>query len=357
MTSLFDSVSFNHGPAMPNRFMLAPLTNTQSNADGTISDAEHKWLTMRAEGGFGLTMTAASHVQKVGQGFPGQLGTFDDIHIPGHQRLAHEIKRHHSLAIVQLHHAGNRSPKELVGTPVCPSDDPSTGARALTGGEVEQLIQDFVDAAVRTEKAGYDGAELHGAHGYVLAQFLSPEINQRTDKWGGSLENRSRIIFEIIDGIRAVTGPDFNLSIRLSPERFGVVTSEIVEVYTRLVDEAKVDFIDMSLWDITKLGVDDDYKDKHLIDVFANIERGSVKLAVAGKIYSAADCRFALDHGADFVAIGRGAILHHDFPRLCAENPDFTVRPLPVSRETLLEEGLSEAFVTYMSGWPGFVGE
>ena len=357
MTSLFDSVTFAHGPAMANRFMLAPLTNTQSHEDGTVSAEEHRWLTMRAEGGFGLTMTAASHVQKVGQGFPGQLACFDDMHLDGLGRMAHEIKRHHSLAIVQLHHAGNRSPKDLVGTPVCPSDDPSTGARALTGGEVEQLIQDFVDAAVRVEKAGYDGAELHGAHGYILAQFLSPEINQRTDKWGGSLENRSRIIFEIIDGIRAVTGPDFNLSIRLSPERFGIVTSEIVEVYTRLVDEAKVDFIDMSLWDSSKLGAEDAYKDRLLIDVFAGIKRGNVRLAIAGKLYSAADCRFVIEHGADMVAIGRGAILHHDFPRKCSDNADFSVRDLPVSKETLRTEGLSDAFITYMSGWPGFVGE
>ncbi|NBU37144.1 MAG: NADH:flavin oxidoreductase [Actinobacteria bacterium] len=357
MATLFDEVRFDHGPAMSNRFMLAPLTNSQSNADGTLSDDEHHWLTMRAEGGFGLTMTCAAHVQAVGQGFPGQLGTFSDDHIPGLTRLAHDIKKHHSLAIVQLHHAGNRSPKELVGTPVCPSDDPATGARALTTAEVEQLVEDFVVAAVRCEKAGFDGVELHGAHGYVIAQFLSPEINQRTDQFGGSLANRSRILFDIIDGVRARTGVAFNLSVRLSPERFGLRTAEMVEVYTRLVDEAKVDFVDMSLWDVTKVGVDEDYKETKLIDVFAGIERGSVKLAVAGKLYSAADCRFAIEHGADFVAVGRGAILHHDFPRLCADDENFAVRALPVSRATLHEEGLSDTFISYMGNWPGFVAD
>ncbi|MFM9083801.1 MAG: NADH:flavin oxidoreductase, partial [Actinomycetota bacterium] len=92
MTSLFDAVRFVHGPAMPNRFMLAPLTNQQSHEDGTLSDEEHRWLTMRAEGGFGLTMTCASHVQEVGKGFSGQLGIFGDQHIEGHRRLAHDIK-------------------------------------------------------------------------------------------------------------------------------------------------------------------------------------------------------------------------------------------------------------------------
>ena len=357
MSSLFDSVSFAHGPAMENRFMLAPLTNQQSNEDGTLSDDEHHWLTLRAEGGFGLTMTCASHVQEVGKGFSGQLGIFGDQHLPGHQRLAHDIKRHHSLAIVQLHHAGNRSPKEIVGTPVCPSDDPDTGARALTGDEVEELTEDFVAAAVRCERAGYDGVELHGAHGYVIAQFLSPEVNRRTDRWGGSLANRSRLLFDVIDGIRARTGEGFNLSVRLSPERFGLRTQEIVEVYERLVDEAKVDFIDMSLWDVRKNGVDEGFSDRALIDVFAGIERGAVRLAVAGKLYSADDCRFAIEHGADMVAVGRGAILHHDFPRLCATDPGFSVRSLPVSRETLRAEGLSEKFIGYMGNWKGFVAD
>ncbi len=358
MTTLFDEVTFAHGPAMANRFMLAPLTNQQSNEDGTLSEAEYRWLTMRAAGGFGLTMTCAAHVQAVGKGFSGQLGIFGDEHLEGHRRLAREIKRHHSLAIVQLHHAGNRSPKDLIGTdPVCPSDDPATGARAMSTAEVEQLVEDFVAAAVRAEQAGYDGAELHGAHGYVIAQFLSPELNQRTDRYGGSLENRSRVLFEVIDGIRARTGASFNLSVRLSPERFGLRTAEMLETYSRLVAEAKIDFVDMSLWDVTKTGVDEGFTESRLIDLFAGIDRGPVRLAVAGKLYSAADCRFALENGADFVAVGRGAILHHDFPRLVAADPAFEMRSLPVTRATLREEGLSDMFIGYMGNWKGFVAD
>jgi 2,4-dienoyl-CoA reductase-like NADH-dependent reductase (Old Yellow Enzyme family) len=103
MTSLLDSVSFASGTQMANRFMLAPLTNQQSHADGTLSNEEHHWLTMRAQGGFGLTMTCAAHVQKTGQGFEGQLATFGDEHIPGLKRLARDIKSQGSLSIVQLH--------------------------------------------------------------------------------------------------------------------------------------------------------------------------------------------------------------------------------------------------------------
>ena len=108
-------MTFAHGPAMKNRFMLAPLTNLQSHVDGTLSDDEYHWLTQRAVGGFGATMTCAAHVQAVGQGFPGQLGIFSDVHLSGLTRLAAGIKAANSVAIVQLHHAGMRSPKDLIG--------------------------------------------------------------------------------------------------------------------------------------------------------------------------------------------------------------------------------------------------
>ena len=116
MTDLLAPLSFPRGPALKNRFMLAPLTNTQSHEDGVLSDEEFHWLTMRAEGGFGLTMTCAAHVQEQGRGFPGQLGVFDDKHIDGLARLADAIKAQGSVSSVQLHHAGQRSPAALIGT-------------------------------------------------------------------------------------------------------------------------------------------------------------------------------------------------------------------------------------------------
>jgi 2,4-dienoyl-CoA reductase-like NADH-dependent reductase (Old Yellow Enzyme family) len=136
MTSLFSPLTLARGPAWKNRFMLAPLTNTQSHPDGVLSDVEYNWLTLRAKGGFGLTMTCAAHVQAVGQGFPGQLGAFDDKHLEGLARLAAGIKAHGSVSSLQIHHAGNRSPKELVGTPVCPSNTVSSkppSATPITG--------------------------------------------------------------------------------------------------------------------------------------------------------------------------------------------------------------------------------
>ncbi|MBL8772320.1 MAG: NADH:flavin oxidoreductase [Phenylobacterium sp.] len=339
---------------MKNRFMLAPLTNLQSHPDGRLSDDEYKWLTMRAQGGFGLTMTCAAHVQAVGQGFPGQLGIFGDQHLEGLTRLAAGIKAAGSVSSVQLHHAGNRSPKDLVGTPVCPSDDPETGARGLSLGEVEQLVEDFVAAAVRAERAGFEGVEIHGAHGYILAQFLSPELNRREDRYGGSVENRARIVREILDGVRARTGPDFQLGLRLSPERFGLKLAEILETAQAILSDGKIDYLDMSLWDVAKEPVEPEFQGRSLMSWFTALDRGQVRLGVAGKVTSPAIAAKMLDDGADFVLIGRAAILHHDFPER-SRDPAFTPAPLPVTAEHLRNEGLGPAFVTYMSTWPGFV--
>ncbi len=357
MSNLFEPLKLAHGPAWKNRFMLAPLTNLQSHPDGILSDEEFRWLTMRADGGFGLVMTCAAHVQAVGQGFPGQLGVFGDQHLEGLTRLAAAIKSKGAVSSVQLHHAGNRSPKDLVGTPVCPSDDPETGARGLTLAEVERLRDDFIAAAIRAEKAGFDGVEIHGAHGYVLAQFLSPETNKRTDRYGGSLENRARIVFEIVEGIRNSCRPDFQLGIRLSPERFGLKLAEIREVAAKLLSDSKIDFLDMSLWDWAKEPVEEEFKGRTLMSYFTGLPRGNVRLGAAGKIAGAAEARAVVERGCDFAVIGRAAILRHDFPLRVKADANYTSPPLPVTVQHLRNEGLSQPFINYMSGWKGFVAE
>lgn len=358
MSALFTPLTFAHGPAMKNRLMLAPLTNTQSHADGRMSDEEFRWLTLRAEGGFGLTMTCAAHIQRNGQGFPGQMGCWSDDHLEGLTRLAAAIKAQGSMAVVQLHHAGMRSPAELIGeTPVCPSDNDEFKARALAGAEVEQLVEDFIAGAVRAEKAGFDGVEIHGAHGYVLAQFLSPEVNQRTDPWGGSPEHRARIVVDILKGVRERCRPDFQLGLRLSPERFGLDTGEIRDLAQRLMTGGLIDYLDMSLWDVRKAPMDEAFAGQSLIGLFTGLDRGAARLGVAGKVMTPADAAWCLEQGCDFVLIGRGAILHHDWPKLAAADPAFQPIALPVTREHLLREGLSEKFVTYMQAWKGFVAE
>ena len=356
MNNLTDPIQFPCAARMNNRFGLAPMTNCQSHENGQLSDDEYNWLVKRAEGGFGLTMTCASHVQEVGKGFPGQLGIFSDELMDGHKRLTSGIRHHGSLAVIQLHHAGLRSPKDLIGEPpVSPSASEKHGSRALTLEEVHQLRDDFIEAAVRSQKCGYDGVEVHGAHGYIICQFLSSEYNQRTDEYGGSLTNRARLLFEIVDGIRKECGKDFLLGVRLSPERFGMDILEIKEVCARLVATDQLDFLDISLWDCFKYPEDEAYKDRTLLEHFTSLNYRNVKFTVAGKIRTGAEVQRILNAGVDFVSIGRAAILHHDFPEKVMTDADFHPVETPVSKQYLQQEGLGEAFITYMSGWPGFV--
>lgn len=356
MISTDSPLTFSCGLRMKNRFMLAPMTNTQSHEDGSLSDDEFNWLTMRAKGGFGLVMTCASHVQCIGRGFPGQLGIFADYQMDGHKRLSAAIREHDSLAVIQLHHAGMRSPKELIGeAPVCPSANEKFGARALTLDEVKQLRDDFIAAAVRAQKCGYHGIEVHGAHGYILTQFLSAEINKREDEYGGSLENRSRLLFEIVSGIRQACGPVFLLGVRLSPERFGMDLTEVKTVAQQLIDGGLMDFLDVSIWDYKKLPEHESDSEKTLMHHFTELGRKNVMLTVAGKICSGQDVQAVLAGGCDFVTVGRSAILHYDFANQVIENPAFEPVNTPVSEAYLRSEGLGPDFITYMKRWPDFV--
>ncbi len=359
MTSLIDPLTFSHGPSMKNRFMLAPLTNQQSHEDGRISDEEYRWLTMRAKGGFGVTMTCASHVQAIGKGFPGQLGIWDDMHIPGLTRLVDTIHSYDSIAISQLHHAGMRSPAEVIGTtPVCPSDNEKTGARGLTHAEVKQLIADFIAAAKRAETAGFDGVELHGAHQYILCQFFSADINHRDDEYGGSLENRSRILLEIIDGVRSECRKDFMLGVRLTAERFGIKLGDSVELAQRLMSGGKLDFLDMSLWDVFKEPEEEQHQGRKLISYFTELDRRNTRLGVAGKIRTPQEAEATMAAGVDFVMLGRAAMLQHDFPNRYIADHSFKPVEMPVTRAYLKSEGISEKFQAYVEGrWPEFFAD
>ena len=354
---LENPLSLRRGPAMRNRLALAPLTNLQSNDDGTLSDDEFRWLTMRATGGFGMVLTCAASTHRLGRGFPGQLGIHADLHLPGLARLARALRGAGAVSGVQLQHAGNRAPRALIGeSPVGVIEDPARGVRALSTAEVEQAIEDFILAGLRAESAGFNGVELHSAHGYLLCQFLDRR-NQRADRFGGSLENRSRALGDIIRGLRARSAPSFQIGVRLSAERYGVDLGDIREVTARLMQAGDVDYLDISCWDVFKRPEDPAWQDRPLMDWFTDLDRHETKLGVAGKLTTAKNARECLQRGADFVLIGRGAILHHDFPLRAVTDPGFVSAPLPIARAHLAAEGLGERFIDYMATWDGFVAQ
>lgn len=347
----FQPLTLRNGVTWANRLTLAPLTNKQSHDNGVLSSDEIRWLEARGEGGFSMVMTAAAYVQREGLSFEGQFGISGDLHDEGLAALAARLKAIGTQSALQLQHGGNRARPELSGLPTVSAVE-GRGARGMTTAEVEALREAFISSAVRAQKAGFDGVEVHGAHGYLLTQFLSTE-NTRSDHWGGSYENRTRLVREIVSGIRKTCGASFTLGLRLSPERYGVVLEEAQRFATEMMTGGDLDYLDMSLWDYAK--APEETGTGRLIDAFMDLPRGDCALGVAGKIYSAADVRDCLSSGADFVLIGRGAILHADFPKAMAADSEFRVKDLPVTADYLRSQALGEKFVSYMATWPGFV--
>lgn len=343
-----DVLSFEHGPDWSNRMALAPLTNKQSHRDGSLSTDEIEWLVARAQGGFGLVMTAAAFVSPAGQVWDGQLGVCSAEHDAGLTRLADAIRSNGAASAVQLHHGGRRAERRITGRQVqCPWDDPRHEAVAMTAAEITAVIGDFVAAAVRAQDAGFDGVEVHGAHGYLIGQFLDSTRNHRGDQYGGSFENRLRLLVEVLAGIRAATGLSFQLGLRLSPEGFGIPLADAQGYAREVLASELLDYLEMSLWDVFSRPRGGD--EGLLIDHFVDLPRGGTRLGVAGKVLSTTDVSWCLDRGADFVSVGRGAILQHDFAARALADRGFVSRPAPVSAAVLTSEKVGPAFIDYLT--------
>jgi 2,4-dienoyl-CoA reductase-like NADH-dependent reductase (Old Yellow Enzyme family) len=160
------------------------------------------------------------------------------------------------------------------------------------------------------------------------------------------LDNRFRIVAEVLEGIRAATGEDFQLGLRLSPEGFGIPLQDGREYARRALDSGLLDYLELSLWDVFMRPRRGD--EGLLIDYFVDLPRGAARLGVAGKVLSTADAQWCLDRGADFVSVGRAAIVHHDFAARALAEASFTARPLPVPVEVLRQERVGPAFVDYL---------
>lgn len=347
-------VDLTHGQAWANRYALAPMTTKQSHADGTLSQTEYAWLVARGRGGFGVVKTCAAYVADSGRTWTGQLGIASDAHLPGLTRLAQGLRATGTRSLVQLHHGGLRADPGLAGRIVAPFDDATTGVSAMSSDDVQHVIAAYVAAAVRAERAGFDGVEVHGAHGFVLAQFLDRR-NQRTDGYGGSLEHRMRALTEVLEGIRSATGDGFQVGVRLSPEATGTPLDEGREIARRVLAAGVVDVVDLSLRDVFARPHQGD-DGGLLIDAFTSLPRGRAVLSVAGKIRSAADAAWCVDKGADVVGIGIGAVLHHDFARRALADPDFRARPQPVSPDVLRSELVGAPFLDYLAAdWDDLV--
>jgi 2,4-dienoyl-CoA reductase-like NADH-dependent reductase (Old Yellow Enzyme family) len=355
VSDLFKPLSLLHGPAMRNRFMLAPLTNQQSERDGRASEFDQQWIGQVARGGYGLIQTCATTVEAGGIAFDRQLGIHHDAQLEGLSRMAAAIRQGGGLSAVQLHHAGHRARAQFGGVPAPASGTTLPGIKALTTEEVERIRDSFVAAARRAELAGFDGVALHGAFGWILSEFMSPLLNDRTDRFGGSVENRARLTVEVIEGIRRTCGPAFQIGWRLSVERYGLQLDELREIAAHLFDRELIDYLDLALWDSAQIVQEGTFKGQTMLSVFTTLNRRGVRLGTAGRVMGAQRAAQLLDEGCDFVLIGRAGILKTDFPLQVMADPRYESPQLPVTADFLRTCGLSERFFDYMCEWPSVV--
>jgi len=354
---LFDPLVLREGVTARNRVWLAPLTNMQSHADGSLGDDELRFLTMRATGGFGLVETCAAHVAQEGKAWAGELGVHDDAMIPGLTRLAASIRAGGALASVQLFHGGLRASEKVSGLPTWSASAYEEGVetipRAGSEEDIAGAIEAFARAAERCAKAGFDAIELHGAHGYLLSQFLSTVYNRREDRWGGSLENRAQLIRLVLRAVRD-RAPSLVRCVRLSPEDFGqtkgIDVDEAIQTAKWLAQDG-MEVLHLSLWRASKNT--NKHPSEHATRLFRDAVGDRVRIVTAGRILTKADADAQLALGADAVALGRAAIANHDWPKRVLE--DRALAQEPVTEAHLVEEGLSPTFAGYMRQWKGFV--
>lgn len=242
---------------IPNRLVLPPM-HTGKCPDGKVSPELCDYYVRRAaHGAIGLIITEFSYVSQQGRATPTQLSLADDSDIEGHKTLVDAIHAAGSKVFSQINHAGAAAQKQVTGCDaVAPSAVLSPRSkegtplpRELTVEEIHRIEEDYVAAAVRSKAAGYDGVEIHGAHGYLYCQFFSPLMNHRQDEYGcGSVENRSRIFVETIRKIRAAVGEDYPIAVRLGGCDYMDGGSTIADCAegARLMVEAGCDFMDIS---------------------------------------------------------------------------------------------------------------
>lgn len=349
------------GLRLKNRAVLAPLTHNMSADNGDPSRAELDWLARCAQGGFGLLIAAATQVQPGGRCWSGQPALMTDVQQAAFAELARRAEENAALALIQLHHGGVRAQPELNGTaPVGPSAMAPggrypLGVKGLTEEEIHQLIEAFVRAAERAHGAGLHGVELHAAHNFLLCNFLNPLLNRRDDEWGGSLENRARILLAIVRGMRARLPKGFLIGVRLSPESYAHVEGIRLAnqlALTELLVREEIDYLHFSMGDSFKAASEDPDGGSLLAAVRAGVA-GRLPLMVAGRIRDAESARLALACGADLVAVGSAAIGNPDWMlRVSRAQP---LRQPPFTQALLTEFGFTDSAREYLRGFAGLV--
>jgi NADPH2 dehydrogenase len=249
MTYIFNPFT-QRSLTLKNRIVMSPMCTYVSEKEGKVTDFHFVHYGARALGGAGLIILESTAVEARGRISMKDLGIWEDSQIEGLQRIAGFVKKWGSKAGIQLAHAGRKAKVDepVIAPSAIPYNEKSPIPIELSRDEIQSVIQSFIDGAHRTKLAGFDLIEIHGAHGYLINQFISPLSNKRTDEYGGSLENRCRLLCEVVKGIRTVWPEENPLYLRISAidhVEGGITIDDSIEI-AKLVQPLGVDLIDVS---------------------------------------------------------------------------------------------------------------
>ncbi|TNV70379.1 NADH-dependent flavin oxidoreductase [Trichococcus shcherbakoviae] len=327
-SNLMESFTFKNGVTLRNRVVMAPMTTWASNDDFTISDEELNYYKKRVTG-VGMVITGCTRVQPNGIGFANEFAAYDDSFIPSLRKLAEATKSGGAQAILQIFHAGNKalpaftpngdvvssSALETEATAFAPSVTP----RELSHDEIMEVIHAFGEMTRRAIEAGFDGVELHGAHGFLLQNVMSPFFNRREDQWGGSLENRLRfpvaVIREIKSVIKKLATKPFTLGYRISPDEpqeGGLRMQDTYALIERLIEE-DVDYVHASLASALSSKPVDSQDEKTYLELIVEKANGRIPVLAAGSMVTPDDVASGLDKGLSLAVVGQGLIMNPDW--------------------------------------------
>lgn len=320
--ALFEPLALAPGLVLRNRIVMAPMTTWAANDDGTVAEAEAHYYRLRASD-VGLVITGCTHVQANGVGFTGEFATHDDRYLPSLRKLALAAKSGGAPAILQIFHAGVKTSPALVDDIVAASAvageagpfAPAVMPRALRDEEIVDVIGAFAAATRRAIAAGFDGVELHGAHGFLLQNFLSPHSNRRTDRWGGSLDQRMRFPLAVLAAVRqtiaAHSERPFALGYRITveePMAGGLQLADALALIDRLIDGG-VNYLHVSLGDALAQRPASGAQDGTIVDVVHRHIAGRVPLLAAGGLRTPQQAASALAAGMSAVAVGQALVM------------------------------------------------
>jgi len=251
MAKMFETTEIN-GMTLTNRFVRSATWEGMADNNGQCTPQLIGLMEQLARGGVGLIITGLAYVTRQSMAAPWQMGVDGEACLPGLKEMADAVHRSNGKIIMQLAHGGCYSATQLTGSEVLAPSTNEGGkfpaCRALTVGEIGEVVAAFGRSAALAKKAGFDGVQIHAAHGYLLSQFLSPFFNKRDDGYGGSIENRSRIVLEVLHSVRAAVGAGYPVIIKINSEDFvenGLTVAEMLQVAAKL-ESAGIDAIEIS---------------------------------------------------------------------------------------------------------------